>query len=140
MITKQCTKCGRDLPLTEFHADKRRKYGVGSECRECKRKYRQENKDNLIIAQKERRKRQFTELSPKRKAWNALYYALRTGKIEKSDTCEVCGSKENIQGHHNDYNIPFGVIWCCQKCHAELDNQRRYINDKTLYLCTNTGV
>jgi len=125
MQTKICSKCGRELQISEFHADKRREFGVGSECRDCKKKYRQENKGKLLIAQKERRKKQFKELSPKRKAWNALYYALRTGKISKPETCEICGSNENIQGHHADYNKPFDVIWCCQKCHVELDNQRR---------------
>lgn len=125
MITKICTKCKRELPLSEFHADKRRKHGAGSECRDCKKKYRQENTDKLMIAQKERNIRNKKEISPKRKAWNALYYALKTGEITKSDICEICGSTENIQGHHKDYNKPLEVTWVCQKCHVELDKTRR---------------
>lgn len=108
MITKVCTKCKRELPLSEFHADKRREQGVGSECRDCKKKYRHENKDKLMVAQNERNIGNKKELSPKRKAWNALYYALQTGKIIKPDTCEICGSIENIQGHH--YFLPRLVV------------------------------
>ena len=92
-------------------ADKRREHGVVSECRDCKKKYRQENKDKLMIAQKERNIRNKKEISPKRKAWNALYYALKTGEITRSDTCEIGGSTENIQGHHKDYNKPLEVTW-----------------------------
>ena len=125
MITKICTKCKRELPLSDFHADKRREHGVVSECRDCKKKYRQENKDKLMVSQKERNSRKKTEISPKRKAWNALYYSLKIGEIKKSDICGICGSAENIQGHHKDYNKPLEVDWVCQKCHAELDNIRR---------------
>jgi hypothetical protein len=125
MQTKICSKCKRELPLSEFHADKRKKHGVGSECRDCKKKYRQKNKGKLMLTQKERRIKKKAELSPQVKAWNAVYYALKTGKIIKSDKCEICGRVENIQGHHADYDKPFDIVWVCQWCHSELDKQRR---------------
>lgn len=126
MKTKVCSKCGRKLPISEFHADKRKKYGVGSECRECKAKYRKENKGKLLATQKERRKRKKQELKPKKKAWNKVYYALKTGKITKPNKCELCGDNErDIQAHHKDYSKPFDITWVCQKCHSKLDEQRR---------------
>lgn len=128
MMTKACTKCGRELPLTEFHADKRRKHGVGSECRDCKRQYRQENKDRLLVAQYERRRRKRKQLTPKRKVWNAVYYAVRTGKIERPDRCEVCGELANTQAHHEDYSQPLDVVWVCQWCHVQRDKQRRGVS------------
>lgn len=127
MKTKTCTKCKRDLPITQFQADKRRLHGVGSHCRDCKRAYRQENSDKLLVAQYERRARKKNELSLKRKAWNALYYALKVGKVEKPNKCAICGTPVDssfLQGHHEDYTKPFDVIWCCQDCHVGLDKAR----------------
>lgn len=121
MQTKVCTKCKRELPLIKFTADKRRQYGVGSQCRDCRREYRQVNKDMLLIAQYKRYAKNQT-ITPQRRAWNALYYALKVGKIEKPDTCEVCHNPANIiQGHHNDYLKPLDVIWCCQDCHVKIE-------------------
>ena len=123
MIIKICSKCKRELPISEFHTDKRKPDGTGCACRDCKNQYRRDNKERLLIAQKERRKNH--DLSEKQVAWNKVYYALKTGKISKPEICEICGSTKKIQAHHADYNKPFDVVWCCQKCHAELDKQRR---------------
>jgi len=128
MITKICSKCKRDLPLIFFSADKRREHGVTSQCENCKREYRQQNKERLLIAQYQRRRGK-QDLCPKRKAWNALYYALRIGKASKKDMCEVCREyigQDKIQGHHEDYSKPLVVLWCCQTCHAKLDKERKH--------------
>ena len=37
--TKVCTKCGRELPITEFHISRRNKDGLQHYCKECKREY-----------------------------------------------------------------------------------------------------
>lgn len=47
-ITKQCTKCGEVKALDAFIADKRRKDGKTSSCKDCARKYRQKNKEKQI--------------------------------------------------------------------------------------------
>jgi hypothetical protein len=36
--TKKCCKCGRELPVEEFHKNKRHKDGLMSFCKECHRK------------------------------------------------------------------------------------------------------
>lgn len=125
METKMCTKCNRELPLTEFHKDNREGRNYYSSCRECKAKYRRRNKNRLLSTQYKRRERKREDLSPKRKAWNKVYYALKTDKITKPNVCQICGKAENIQAHHDDYSKPLDVTWVCQYCHVELDNQRR---------------
>lgn len=37
--TKKCAKCGRELPLTEFYANKKTNDGKGSYCKECCKQY-----------------------------------------------------------------------------------------------------
>ena len=41
---KKCTKCGIEKPLTEFHKNKNRKDGLKFHCKQCCRKYQNENK------------------------------------------------------------------------------------------------
>jgi len=48
---KQCGKCGEHKCLTLFHADKHKKDGKQSYCKECKKANREENKE-AIAAQK----------------------------------------------------------------------------------------
>jgi hypothetical protein len=127
MITKICSKCKRELSIDQFQSDKSSKDGLYSSCKDCKREYRQANKEILLIAQYARRKGDI-RLLPMRKAWNALYYALKTGKLTKPEHCSVCQKWvgiDKIQAHHKDYNKLFDVIWCCQDCHVDLDKQRR---------------
>lgn len=39
METKTCTKCGRELPLSEFHANSKTKDGKVSQCKDCTNRY-----------------------------------------------------------------------------------------------------
>lgn len=40
------------------------------------------------------------------------------------ESCERCGSVENIHGHHDDYSQPFRVRWLCISCHVSLPRKR----------------
>ncbi len=123
--TKICSKCKRELPITQFHRHNRRGETHYSQCRDCKAEYKRVNKDKLLISQYARRTNSSTEDRLKKKAWNALNYAVKVGKIIKPSFCELCGLTGNIQAHHKDYNNAYDVTWCCQTCHVELDNNRR---------------
>ena len=52
MANKVCTKCGRELPLSEFHRMKNGKYGLQNYCKECKRlenkKWKAENYEKCV--------------------------------------------------------------------------------------------
>ena len=39
METKECSRCGRELPVTEFGKNKRAKDGLQAFCKECFRQY-----------------------------------------------------------------------------------------------------
>jgi len=102
IIHKDCSKCGRNLPLSKFNKQSGRKYGRASNCKECKRSYRSANQDK-IKAQKgawwdkngqevlARRREEYVptgrhvmtdeERAASHKAANARYYAKNRDKI-----------------------------------------------------------
>jgi len=73
--TKQCTKCGKTKPLTEFHKQKCGRYGVQSRCKVCRNadqaNYRAENLEKVRAADAKWR----AENREKRRAYDAKWYA-----------------------------------------------------------------
>jgi hypothetical protein len=55
------------------------------------------------------------------KAHDILKRAVRSGKVVKPKCCAVCLApvqKEELQGHHEDYDRPLCVVWLCVRCHT----------------------
>jgi len=52
-------------------------------------------------------------------AHHAVNIAVSRGKIEKPDSCERCGVKGIIHGHHTSYEDRLSVVWLCRDCHNE---------------------
>ena len=44
---KKCGKCKKELPLTDFHKNKRAKDGLSNQCKECRKQYYQDNKQTI---------------------------------------------------------------------------------------------
>lgn len=66
------------------------------------------------------RKRWLALNQVKRRAHIKVGNAVRDGKLEKPEACQVCGaSGRRIQGHHHDYSKPLDVVWVCPPCHRE---------------------
>ena len=63
------------------------------------------------------KKRQY-EASPDKIKTRALTRAnIKAGKLVKGP-CEVCGTKEIIEAHHDDYTKPNQIRWLCREHHA----------------------
>lgn len=43
---------------------------------------------------------------------------IKIGKLIK-EPCEVCGTNELIEAHHDDYTKPMDIRWLCRKHHRE---------------------
>jgi hypothetical protein len=43
---------------------------------------------------------------------------IKAGKLSKGP-CEVCGTNENVESHHDDYTKPMDIRWLCRKHHRE---------------------
>lgn len=55
MQTKTCTTCKVGKPTTEFHKKKDGKYGVDSQCKECRREYLREHRQRLEVRERKRK-------------------------------------------------------------------------------------
>lgn len=53
MKTKVCTKCGRELPLSDFYNNKSKKDGKASDCKYCYKEYNEANKEKIKEKRKE---------------------------------------------------------------------------------------
>lgn len=42
-------------------------------------------------------------------------------KIPKGQLCQICNKNLAVERHHPDYNKPYEVVFCCKKCHIQLD-------------------
>lgn len=46
-IKKQCSKCGKEKPVTDFHRAVRYRLGVTGQCRDCKREYTSQHEKHI---------------------------------------------------------------------------------------------
>lgn len=68
-------------------------------------------------------KRRYGELHPDRvRCRKALQCAVFREKIKRGH-CDVCGSTDNVDGHHEDYSKPLDVRWLCHKHHMEFHRE-----------------
>lgn len=136
---KQCRRCKEKKPLKEFYVHQAMLDGYLNFCKECVKKRVKNHRIKNVkqIRQYDRKRRSPENLSKKEKServdrcreWRsqdkrrqiAHNTTARELREEKPDRCAICGNRSSvIHGHHEDYNKPFEVIWCCPVCHKEL--------------------
>lgn len=133
-----CKKCGETKSVKDFR--KKHKEGpyepwnlrICKECvhseyverynnpakRECIKNTSRNWKKSNPERHAENNKKWYHANKHKARAGAKLRYTVRTGKIERMP-CEVCGSTEKVQGHHDSYRVGFelDVRWLCQDHH-----------------------
>lgn len=56
-------------------------------------------------------------------AREAVYRAIRAGRLCRASVCACCGVETKTHAHHHDYSEPLAVTWLCRACHrAEHDS------------------
>ena len=125
-----CKDCRKkyEKKYYEKHRDKILKYSKKYNMKHCKerrkkhQKYNEKHRDELNKKYKE-----YKIKNPEKvKARRDLSNAIRDKKIIKPDKCSKCdGNFYKIEGHHEDYNKPFDIIWLCKSCHKEIHNEKR---------------
>lgn len=154
---KQCRKCGKTKPLSEYYRHAKMADGHLHSCKDCKRAdainvrnanidyYRaydqaRANNPERVQAREDYAKTaegissanaakiRFSERNPiAKKCATAVGNAVRDGRLIKMP-CEVCGSISRIHGHHDDYSKPLDVRWLCPKHHAEWHKHNEPLN------------
>ena len=49
---------------------------------------------------------------------------VRSGKIVRPNSCQVCGILGKPQAHHDNYSKPLEVMWLCAQCHNDRHRAR----------------
>lgn len=141
---KKCTKCNQEKKMTEFYPDRNphsSKCGRKSQCKSCQKKQRNiyllSKKGKAAIKRyskteisKTRQKRYCLRYPERRKAKNAVYWAIRKGTLPNPKTLRCnYGNHQAEQYHHWSY-LPehwLDVIPACQKCHKKLHRRKKAI-------------
>src|SRR5262245_42990344 len=82
------------------------------------------DKERVRAADRARHQRMSGQLEYelRRQAGKILNDAIKRGDIVRKP-CEVCGSTQRVDGHHDDYQKPLEVRWLCPMCHAAEHNK-----------------
>jgi hypothetical protein len=125
---KECFKCHRTLPLSEFYKHPMMGDGYLGKCRLCTKKdvranyaaRREQYRDYDRARYKMPGRREAIEKSTNKdplKVWvrKATHSALNWGLLVRRP-CEVCGD-EKSDAHHPDYTKPLEVRWLCRLHH-----------------------
>lgn len=123
----QCRACYQKI-YRKNNPDKIKKYAITQN--KYQREYRKTHPQNLkkYYGRYKDKKREWNRKNrainkpwkyQKQKARNAVYRALKSGKLIKKP-CIKCGQVENVHGHHQDYLKPLEVIWLCFACHKKI--------------------
>ncbi len=124
-----CKACGHTKEDQDFY--KSQPYGY---CRKCNneksRAWELANSKRKNEINKSWRARNPIRMKTMRDANNALWRAIKNGKIVRGVACEFCNSEIRIEGAHYDYSKPLEVKWLCSKCHKSWDS--KYPKTKSL--------
>lgn len=142
MEKKRCFKCTQYKELRFFYKHPGTQDGHLNKCVKCTKKDVSENytKKRKQYAEYERKRFQTCERKKKmseyqrtrrarhpnkNKARNAVSNAVRDGRLKKQP-CEVCGTTNNLNAHHDDYRKTLEVRWLCRKHHLKVHGKIAY--------------
>jgi hypothetical protein len=125
---RRCSKCNEPKPAGEFYARTR-------ECKGCycarvranraarREQYSEYERRRLHTPEREQQRREAQRRRrsahpEKNRARAMVGREVKAGRLIRQP-CEVCGTNERVQAHHDDYSKPLEVRWMCFKCHRE---------------------
>lgn len=125
-----CARCHEEKPREEFHKCSYHSSGINSYCKSCNREqrkiWRKQNPERVMNHTRSQRLKN----PEKDRAYASLYMAVKTGKVHKSGSCEMCGKQCFTYGHHYDYSKPLEVTWLCRKCHANIHHSTKPLSNQ----------
>lgn len=131
---KTCNSCSTEKPVSDFGLRAASKDGLSAKCKECQKEYdkKRASAPHRVAARKayiqteagkashnKSTKKWVENNSSKRKAHIAAGNALRDGKLNRGEKCQLCDCSVNLDAHHDDYSKPLGIRWLCQTHHKQ---------------------
>ncbi len=93
--------------------------------RRCKEKYKKNKSWKYHRGNRTAQSKRYRDRYKfKNMAHQAVYRAVKCGKLVKPKSCEKCGKKRYIQAHHEDYEKVLEVLWLCCICHNKIHKER----------------
>jgi len=116
---KNCSRCNKNLPITDFNVSKKAVDGLQSICRNCHIIYKSTYEKTLNSMSTQRYSSMKWHHGNKEKArvHKLVRKALDSGDLI-TEPCEICNSLK-VEAHHEDYSKPLDVTWLCRTHHRE---------------------
>lgn len=134
---KQCSRCKSSFDESMFFLSKRTSDGLYSSCKNCRREYRNANREKINSVKREYRHKILNEGESKiangmNKSWKggsvgkiALHDWIRHRK-PKPKLCECCGKRppKDLANISQEYQRDVSDFeWLCRKCHLVKDGR-----------------
>jgi len=117
---KLCRKCNVTRPFEHFHRCRANKDGYQSYCKPCNVAQGMEwqHKNPKLTIARVRRYQMKAVNRKKKRATNAVYVAVKSGKLVRQP-CEECGELK-VEAHHTSYAKAeqLNVMWLCRTHHS----------------------
>lgn len=63
----------------------------------------------------------------KNRAHKRVYDAIKSGRLVRPTSCEICKEHGLIHAHHDDYSKPLDVKFICRSCHVQLHHGVKHV-------------
>lgn len=57
----------------------------------------------------------------------AVARAVKSGRLERPESCSLCASSGPVHAHHDDYTERFEVRWLCARCHRAWHRENKAV-------------
>lgn len=113
LTIEPCEACGATENIEAHHEDYYQPMEITWLCKKHHAMYHAENTESLTQYFNDK-----MQYEKRLSAEKALKRGIRGGYVLKAP-CEVCGTDENVEAHHDDYMRPLDVRWLCRTHHGE---------------------
>ena len=55
---------------------------------------------------------------------------IKSGKLIRAESCQLCNMECKTEAHHTDYGRPVAVMWLCDSCHGLVHRDGHEFNPK----------
>lgn len=111
-----CLRRARELRWRRKTPEKQRAYRAARA--EYQKEWRNRNRERRSADRLARWRDDVGGERAKARARQSVLRAVAAGSLVRQP-CEVCGTDERVQAHHDDYSRPLDVRWLCTQHHAE---------------------